>query len=161
MDWFPLDGYPGYSANRSGQIRSERRNKVLAIGINKSKHRYVCMTLDGEQTTRALSKIIAETFVLNPRPRQFNTPIHLDGNLANCHADNLAWRPRWFAMKYTQQFYADLPDTRAVRERDTGEEFENLWAPVMKYGLLYMDLMRAINNRTVTFPTMQMFEWVE
>lgn len=158
--WAPLLGYPGYSASTLGRIRNDRRESILAVVTMSSGHKYVGLVKDGVQVKRALSKLIAGAFVQNPRPDKFTTPIHLNGDLTDCEARNLLWRPRWFAMNFTQQFKRDLPEYPPLREKRTRQEFANCWQPVMMFGLLYMDLVISIANQTYVFPTMQTFEWV-
>ena len=159
--WAPLESYPGYSASNLGRIRNDKREHVLAIVRTQSEHTYVSLTRNGRQVTRAVSKLVAEAFVPNPRPNVFTTPIHLDGDLRNCYAENLLWRPRWFAIKFTRQFRLDLPhDRRPIQEIKTREIFESPWPPVMTWGLLYNDIVIATANHTWVFPTMQTFEWV-
>lgn len=158
--WADLQSYPGYSVSNIGRIRNDKRDKVLSIVRTESGHGFVGLTYNGSQVKRAVSKLVAEAFVPNSRPRQFTTPIHLDGDVRNCYADNLLWRPRWFAQKFTTQFRLDLPHTHAVRELETRQVFDDLWPPVMTYGLLYMEIISAIHNRTWVFPTQQFFEWV-
>jgi hypothetical protein len=160
-EWIPLRDYPGYSASHLGRIRNDTRERVLAIVKTQSRHTYVGLMQNGEQVKRSVANLVASAFVSNPRPHQFTTPIHRDGDVANSEADNLLWRPRWFAIKFTQQFRKDLDAPSPVRDRETGEVFEDLWIPVMRYGLLYMDILLSIPNRTVLFPTLQAFEWAE
>lgn len=159
--WVPLLGYPGYSASNLGRIRNDRRDSLLAIVLTSSQHKYVGLMKDGVQVKRSVSKLICETFIPRPSNSTFTTPIHFDGDLTNCVADNLDWRPRWFAMKHSTQFRKDLPTyPDPVRETRSGELFENCWKAVFQYGLLYMDIVLSIINKTYVFPTMQTFEWV-
>jgi hypothetical protein len=158
--WAPLLGYPGYSASTLGRIRNDKRDSLLAIVLTSSQHKYVGLMKDGIQVKRAVSKLVCETFVPVRNPA-FTTPVHFDGDLTNCHSNNLDWRPRWFAMKHTIQFKRELPTyPDPVREIRSGELFENCWDAVFRYGLLYMDLVLSITNKTYVFPTMQTFEWV-
>jgi hypothetical protein len=158
--WAPLDSYPGYSVSDQGRVRNDRRDSVLAMARNQNGITYTCLMQDGVQVKRTISRLVAQTFVQNERPGQFTTPIHLDGDLTNCQAGNLLWRPRWFAIKFTRQFRLELPNTRPLREVKTREVFENPWPPVMTWGLLYMDIVLAIINRAPVFPTWQLFEEV-
>jgi hypothetical protein len=159
--WVPLLGYPGYSASSLGQVRNDKRDRILTVVQLPTSYAYVGLVKDGIQVKRSVSKLISETFLPIPVISTFTTPIHFDGDLANCRVENLAWRPRWFAIKHTRQFKVVLPDyPDPVRELETGEVFENSWKPVFRFGLLYMDLILSILNKTRVFPTMQSYEWV-
>jgi hypothetical protein len=157
--WLPLQDYPGYSVSDRGRVKNDRRESILAIVRTVSGHTYVGLTVQGTQVKRSVSKLVAETFIPRSNPN-FTTPIHLDGDVSNCWVENMLWRPRWFAKKFTSQFKMELPPSRPVRDIKTGEEFETLWPPVTTRGLLYMDIYLAIANRTYVFPTMDTFEWV-
>lgn len=160
--WVPLLGYPDYSASTLGRIRNDKRDSLLTIIHLESKRAYVGLMKNGVQVKRNVSKLICETFVPKPTNDHFTTPIHFDGNLSNCQSTNLDWRPRWFAIKHAMQFRTSLPQyPTPVRETKSGEMFDNCWNIVLRYGLLYMDLILSIYNKTYVFPTMQTFEWVE
>lgn len=157
--WVPLLGYPGYSVSNLGQVRNDRRDYLLTPLIPPNRRPFVRLTYNGTQISRSLSKLVCESFIPEARPN-FDTPIHYDGDLLNCHVENLAWRPRWFANQHTEQFRKRLyeyPDP--ILEIQTKEMFENCWMAVMTYGLLYLDLARSIREKTYVFPTMQLFEW--
>src|SRR5688500_16397254 len=159
-EWVPLLGYPGYSISNLGRIRNDNRDRLLTVVRLKTNYAYVGLVKEGVQVKRALSKLVAETFLPSPTIPTFTTPIHFDGDPWNCRADNLDWRPRWFAIKHTRQFRIDLPQyPDPVRETKTGEVFENSWKPVLRFGLIYMDLILSIFNHTYVFPTMQSYEW--
>ena len=159
-DWVPLLGYPGYSASTQGRIRNDRRERVLTVVQLPTTYGYVGLIKDGIQVKRSVSKLIGDTFLPKPPQPSFNTLTHFDGNLSNCCVDNLDWRPRWFAMKHTMQFRRELPIyPDPVRELKTEEIFDNAWDAVFQFGLLYMDLILSIYNKTYVFPTMQTYEW--
>ena len=156
--WIPLGDFPGYSASNFGRVRNDRRDSLLSAVLTQSRP-YVGLVCNGVQVKRSLSKLICETFVPRPANPLFETPIHLDGDLINCHAENLLWRPRWFALKHLEQFRRRMPDHEwPIREIKTREEFSDCWGPVFHYGLLYVDVVLAVINKTYVFPTMQIFE---
>src|ERR1044072_9948837 len=100
--WLPLKQFPGYSASSLGYIRNDRRDSLLSVLLTQSRP-YVGLMYNGVQVKRSLPKLICETFVPKPANPLFTTPIHRDGELTNCQADNLLWRPRWFALKHLEQ----------------------------------------------------------
>jgi len=158
--WAPLLGYPGYSASTYGRVRNDKRLHVLTPVALRDARPFVKLYVGPTQVTRSLSKLVCETFI--PPNEGWDTSIHLDGNLWNCKVENLDWRPRWFAIKHAQQFRRRLPEyKKAVRELDSGWIYENVWEPVLLFGLLYMGLIISIHNETRVFPSMQKYEWVE
>lgn len=159
--WLSLQGYPGYSASDLGRIRNDKRDSLLSVIRVEGRRSYVSLMLRGKQVTRSLSRLICETFVSNDKQQYFDTPIHVDGNLANCRAVNLQWRPRWFADRYSYQFTQNLGDTIPVRNINTGVEYKNVWEVVFAHGVLFNDVILSIANKTYVFPLMQCFEWIE
>lgn len=157
--WLPLQGYPGYSASSYGRIRNDRRDHILAIVRAEGRRCYVSLTFEGKQVNRSLSLLICETFLQDPRPQHFDTPIHIDGDLTNCRVSNLAWRPRWFANRYTEQFNLNLIDVGPVKNINTGVIYEGVWSIVFEQGVLFNDVVGSIINKTYVFPLMQCFEW--
>ena len=158
----PLQDYPGYSVSNLGRVRNDKRSTMLKIARNQSGVSLVGLTHEGIQVKRSLAKLICETFV--PKPEQivpFTTPIHLNGNPIDCQANNLLWRPRWFALKHVRQFKLDLPEYPPVRDTQTGEVFTGVWPFVLTYGLLYMDVVMSIINLTRVFPIMHNVEWAK
>jgi len=157
--WLPIPGYDGYEASDQGRIRSLYTNSVLAVSRMGGGRPSVALTLERVQVRRGLSLLICQTFLPSPR-EDFTTPIHLDGDLMNCRVSNLAWRPRWFALKHTEQFNQGLPETGPVRNIKTGIIYENVGSVVYSFGVLYNDVVKSIVNKTWVFPLMHCFEWV-
>lgn len=115
-----------------------------------------------KQCIRSLPRLVATAFV--PIPNQiFDTPINLDGDRTNCAVDNLAWRPRWYAVYYTNQFREryDNPINAPVREIETGEVFRDSLAAGCQFGVLEREVVLSILNNTLAWPTYQQFELAE
>lgn len=156
----PLRGYPKYEASDQGRIRHIKSGAVLAVSQSGRERPHVGLMLGGVQVKRGLSLLICNTFIDPPR-LDFNTPIHLDGDLMNCRVSNLAWRPRWFAMRHTAQFGRNPGNSGQVRNINTGIVYGDVWDVVTTFGLLYNDVVIAIINKTYVFPLMHCFEWVD
>lgn len=103
--------FPNYEVSNYGNVRRKGALRNMAVTPTTGGALRVNLAHDRGQHTRSVAKIVALEFVPKPhtdRPgseyADCDTPIHKDGNLANNRADNLAWRPRWFAWKYARQF---------------------------------------------------------
>lgn len=103
--------------------------------------------------------MVAKAFIEKPYP-QFDTPINLNGDRTDCRVENLAWRPRWFAIKYNQQFLTEHAPmiTNKIRNTKTGVISQNSWECSIRYGLLELDLYVSIYNRTYVWPLYVQFE---
>jgi hypothetical protein len=161
--WKKIKKFPGYSVSDTGLIRSDKSDRLMSLYENQ--YGVVCVGLmrDGVQRHRSVPLLVAKAFLPRPQFRAFDTPINVDGDRHNNHVDNLAWRPRWFAVKYNHQF--KHPHPYPIREKivdlNTGEVSRNSFECARRYGLLETDLILSIINRTYVWPTYQEFGVVD
>lgn len=160
-EWKLVVEHPRYSVSDLGRVRNDNTDRILRIRKNQRGFWMVGLREEnGEQVTRSLNKLVAVAFLPPPRTEYFDSVIHIDGDRANHQAVNLAWRPRWFALKYHTQFTMETTSRGPVRDKRTGELFASVWDVVSQRGLLYWDVVRSMHERTYVFPTMDLFEWV-
>ena len=160
--WKHIPGFPNYSVSNTGLIRSEKSGRILSLYENQFGVLCVGMMKDGEQKHRSVPLLVASAF-LPPRGDAFDTPINLDGDRHNNSVENLAWRPRWFAIKYNRQFREPYPYpiSQSIEDIKTGEVFINSFDCAKKYGLLEEEVILSILNRTYVWPTYQEFRIIE
>lgn len=163
--WAPIPQFEAYSVSNLGRIRNEKYDRFVAITRTTGGLCMVGLSRGGKQHKRSLSHLVADAFV--PRPTadtksEFNTPIHLDGDLLNNRMDNLMWRPRWYALKYAWQFREPKEGLGSpVIELRTRELYITAWEAALAFGLLHLDLVISISNRTFVWPTFQEFRFIE
>jgi hypothetical protein len=129
---------------------------------NQSGVTHVGMNRGGVQHKRGVARLVAERFLHHNTLDDFATPIHLDGDRTNNQANNLAWRPKWFADCYTRQW--TMSGTRVpykIRDVDSGELFADSTEAAKAYGLLERDILASILDGVKVFPTLQRFEIAE
>jgi hypothetical protein len=160
--WVAVGGFPGYSVNSLGQVRKDSNGRVLCTRVNQYGVPYVGLMRNWKQVIRSLPRLVADAFVPG-QTRIFNTPVNLNGDRLDNRADNLMWRPRWYAVLYNNQFEDryDNPIEVPIREIETGEEFPNSMTAAMRFGLLEREIVLSILNNTWAVPTFQKFELVE
>lgn len=157
--WEVLIDFPSYSISNLGNVVNTYRGRVMAQRSNHQGVRMVSlMDEHHRQVTRSVALLVAESFI--PQPSSiFNSPIHLDGDRANCSVDNLTWRPRWFSVLYHRQF----SDIRFYHRQivlgiqGSRERFQGWADPCMRYGLLYKSIINSYHNNETVFPTGQRF----
>lgn len=160
--WRPIEGFPGYSVSNTGRVSNDETGRLMAMLVNQSGVVNVGLTKNRTQYKRAVALLVAKAFLPKPPIEIFDCPINLDGDRYNNYADNLAWRPRWFATKYFQQFQYDHFDVHfPVEEMDVGEKFESPWEAAIRFGLLQVDVMMSALNEIRVWPTMQRFRLLE
>lgn len=157
-----IELFPGYMIGEQGCVCNYETGHSLAIMRNKEGVHNVGMSRDNKQYKRAVNILVANSFLKPSKYEAFDTPINLDGDRSNNHVDNLMWRPRWFAVKYHQQFHRKHRGFNTpIIETQSGERFENSWAAAIKYGLLDQEIVTATQNRTYVWPTYQTFQVLE
>ena len=149
--WKPIQDFEDYLVSDLGMItRSRTTNRTLSYHRNQRGILSVTLRRGGVQYRRSVAGIVARAFVPNCGGKwdvEFNTPIHLDGDKDNCAADNLAWRPRWFAIRFHQQFDSIPPAWRnPVVDLDTGTTYDSLVDAAKTHGFLMRGLIPRANG---------------
>lgn len=159
--WYELDEFPDYAVSDLGSVHNIKTGMPRKTSINQQGIVKITLYQGRELITRSVAVMVAEAFV-EGKSEFFNTPIHLDGDRENCTADNLMWRPRWFAVQYHRQFESDVFHNMDVHIRDvaTGMEFYSVKDACMHFGLYYNDVYRSyVHNEETRFMRRQ-FELV-
>ena len=161
-EWVVIEGFPDYSVSNYGRVRTNKSERILRCNLNQYGLLQVGLMRDGVQRHRSVPLLVAKAFLSQP-PGPFDTPINKDGDRYNNTVTNLEWRPRWFAVRYNQQFrYPGIDTIEApIIDLATGEISENSFECAKHYGLLENDVVLSILNRTYVWPTYQQFGVVE
>lgn len=157
--WFPIAEFPQYEVSSYGQIRNTNTDRILRQSRTTQGALKVGLWDGYQQQTRSVKVLVAEAFVRGYSDR-FDTPIHLDGDQDNVVADNLAWRPRWFAWKYSKQFPAiyQYAGIGPLVERKSGVVYEDIVEACIKNGILHRELLISLTNKTPIFPNWLIFD---
>jgi hypothetical protein len=163
-DWIEIDDFPGYLVSTFGEVYNERHERKLTASFLQNGIPTVGMWREGRQYRRSIPVLVAEAWVPNEWPERFNTPTHLNGDRSNCRADNLVWRPRWFAIKYHKEIltprFPDWPSKNQVLLVNTQEVFRSPREPALKYGLREMDIFLGMLNKRTIFPNNLEFQMI-
>ncbi len=157
-EWTRIPEFPNYSVSSSGNIRNDRFDRLMTLSVNQRGAVHVALMQGTKQYRRSVALLVANTYLPEPPSPAFDTPIHLDGDPLNNAAENLLWRPFWFAMKYKLQFRGPRKGFRVpIEDVSSGEQFPTSWEAATKYGLLDFEILLATQNRTYVWPTYQRF----
>lgn len=163
-DWEELEEFPNYAVSSHGHVVNMKTDRDLKPSRNQQGHVKVSLYRDKQLLTRSVALLVAQTFVERPSIH-FDTPVHLDGDYSNCFADNLMWRPRWYAIKYHKQFVyeAFAEDARPfpLLELKSGERYESVRDACVKNGLYCFDVVKSYTEETFTPLTFQEFRILE
>lgn len=159
-EWQTIRSFMDYSVSNSGYVRNDDTGRIMSLLVNQSGVVHVGLTRNGVLHKRTVSLLVADAFLNSKPEEEFVTPINLDGNRFNNRVDNLIWRPRWFAVKYFQQFRKFAEKTDPIKESGTREVFNTPWDAVTKYGLLYDDVILSMKYGRRVWPTGQRFDHI-
>jgi len=161
--WHELEEFPDYAVSNLGVVGNMKSGMTRKPSINQQGIVKMSLYKNGKELhTRSVAVLVAEAFV-EGQTDLFNTPIHLDGDKMNCRADNLMWRPRWFAVQYHKQFFesafrhAEVP----LIELDSHQTYPNVMQACMANGLLHGDVYRSFTQGYPVPFTLQEFRILE
>lgn len=156
----PIPGFGGYHVTRDGRVVSLSTGKALILTPTQNGDLTVGLTKGGKQHRRSVKVLVAEAFV-EGKDHLFDTPILLNGIKDDLRAENIMWRPRWFAWRYSHQFldYFDWYFNHEVVEIHTDEVYEDILHASVFNGILCDDVLLSIHNDHRIFPTGQMYQY--
>lgn len=158
IEWRPIRPFPGYSVSSEGFVRNEESGQQMALLVNQRGVVHVGLTKNRVQYKRAVGLLVANAFIDNPYGPAFDCPINLDGDRYNNRVVNLAWRPKWFAVKYHRQLEeAHFDDYYPIEEVETHHQFYNPWKAAIAYGLLQVDILLSLNRGVKVWPSRTSF----
>lgn len=158
-DWELAPRFPGYSVSSDGRVRNDSRDREMRLSVNQYGTVKVGLIQDGVRVTVQVADLVAQAFLPDPPPN-FDTVVHLNGNKTDCRAENLIWRPRWFAMKYHRQLRNEEDRICALfEEMETGEMFESVEEASRRYGLLSADIRQDLRDQHAFLPEGQKFRY--
>ena len=158
--WVDIKGAESYSVSSFGEVRNNSTDKLIKPHLTPNGILYVPLYIQGEKQARSVKVLVAEAF-LEGKTKIFNTAINKDGDKRNNRVDNLAWRPRWYAIKYSRQFLKGKEfqhETKGpIHEIKTLDIFENIRQAGIVNGLLFRDVYGSCRSGAPVFPTLQIF----
>ena len=155
-----IEEFPDYMVSNYGRVYNIRKGLPMTLSPTEAGDLTVGLMKDKVQHRRSVKLLVAKAFVPG-ESGIFNTPIQLDRDKENLQADNLAWRPRWFAWKYSRQF--DDPPGWAwsgpIEDVNGEVEFETIIDAAFVAGLLMVDIRVSLLHKRRTFPTGWIFRY--
>lgn len=158
----PIEGFWDYYITINGDVVNAKTWRKMTTSPTAFGEPTVGLVRDGRQYRRSVKVLVARAFV-EGETEIFDTPIQLDGNRNNLRADNIVWRPRWFAWKYSNQFqggpdnYPDWYYGGPVLDVVNGIRYDTVLEAAIENGILCRDILSSCNNQTQVFPTAQLF----
>lgn len=152
--WSNIPDFPRYDVSSLGRIMNTHTGRDMRLAVNQRGILNVGLMRDGMQYKRSVALLVAAAFLPIPPHESFDSVIHLDGDRTNCRQHNLMWRPHHFTINYMRQFRD--PDPVYVGQiyvPETEEVFPDSRVMALKYGMLEKDIVQAIVNEWMVWPT--------
>lgn len=161
LEWVTIEEFPNYLLSNTGDVVNKNSGRWMSQSQTKQGVVKIGLVRGDRQFTRSVGVMVAEAFVFG-KSDLCNTPIHLDGDRTNNRADNLAWRPRWFAWEYAHQFSSvdENAHLGPIRDLESGRRYLDVYEAAIINGLLFKDIRKSLVMGEPTFPTLQHFEMV-
>jgi hypothetical protein len=122
--WQRISEFPAYEISRDGDVANIKTGRILNTSISRSGLIKVNLRKDGITYTRTVAKLVALAFLDIPPPKY--VIIYNDFNPLNVSAENIQWKPRWFAQERLAQSKRTQPMRRSMIMKDsTGEIFKD------------------------------------
>jgi len=158
--WKYIPGFSNYQISSVGRIYNHKEDLIMSTSPNNYGNMKISLVADdGVRRTRSIAHMVAKAFVVPPTG--FCTQVVLlDGNLNNVTADNIVWRPEWFAWKYARQMRRQQPNhyyNLRVTNLLTQVEYESIFEAGKIEGLLFSDIWRSTYTGAEIFPYNQIF----
>lgn len=153
--WLKIKSHQNYSISNHGKVRNDKSGRILKPRY--SDKGYARAALPGK--SYGVHRLVAEHFVDNPKPEEYNQVNHIDGVKSNNHYSNL----EWCSAKMNVQHAFKNGLNSAVGEKNShckisDEEILRIWSSDMatteiskKYSITIEYASRIKNRRIRTY----------
>jgi hypothetical protein len=166
-EWIPIKGMGNYLINNYGSVYNRRLERLMSESRTMQGDYKVTLSEGGVRLTRSVRVLVAEHFVAKPtispgfhKSAIPDTVIVLDNDKSNLYYRNLAWRPAWFAQKYSRQFKPVYPSeyySKQILNLQTGEVYSSIIEAGIKEGVLFDDLLTSALQGVAIYPTRSVY----
>jgi len=161
--WVRIKENPNYLISDLGNVYNLILDREVRVTPNTHGHmRIGLMNYEtGDRVYRSVAKLVAQAFVdPPPSPSLCDYVIILNGDFGDLRYDNLAWRPKTFAWRYTHQLKTDQPThyhNLKVMDVDRGIRYRSIVDAGVEEGLLFDDIWRSTHSGNQVFPSGSVF----
>jgi hypothetical protein len=142
--WVPIDGFDPYEVSDQGVVRNSNTGRILKQYDNGRDTIFVTLSRGGQKYSKSVRRLVATTFI--GEPMEDDVAIPIDGDYSNNRADNLVWKPMWFAVRVKAQRRRTEPlYSFRIEEIATGRIFENSLEAANALDKLEDDIVRAVD----------------
>jgi hypothetical protein len=95
--WKIIKDFPNYAISNYGRVKrlnskyKENKNKLVPVSFNGFGYYSATLHIGHKSFRKAVHRLVAEAFIDNPNPSEYNIINHKDENKFNNRYDNLEW----------------------------------------------------------------------
>lgn len=139
-EWAHIDEFPHYLISNYGRVKHVDRTDARKVTINERGFPVILLSSRTSPTRycRQINKLVALAFLPPPIFEDCKAIWHRDGNLSNCHCDNLMWERRDRVLEWNEMHRRGRPHlvTPRVQNNRTGVIYDNAFKCAIAEGLL-------------------------
>ena len=147
--WAPIEDFDLYEVSNYGQIRHIDR-QPRKLYLNPQGFPTVVLFMGEVKTryVRQVNKLVLTAFGQPPERRDQNAVWHKDGNLENCHINNLIWDRRDRVLQWNDMHRTGQPKYRTppVMVNRTGEIYANAFECALAEGTIEASIIGHIER---------------
>lgn len=166
-----IKGYEDYAINKDGVIISLKYNNksnnyyVLSNCIDNTGYVRVKLCKNGYRKSLLLHRLLAQTFIPNPNPKELNEVNHKDYNTLNNSIDNLEWCNRLYNTQYSKGHHSYSNPNKVKVKRintinNTFDIFESLIDACKKCHVAFNTIYKSIRDKNYIINNKYRFEYV-
>lgn len=100
---FKSNYYDRYYVSDKGRVFDTEKQKEVPIWKNRLGYCYVSLFIEGKQRIKKVHLLVAQIYLFNPNPLQYNQINHKDGNKENNNVLNLEWCDSYINNKHARE----------------------------------------------------------
>lgn len=154
VTWRHIEEFPHYLVSSEGSVCHEDRELIRKWSVNKMGFPIILLTADGspQRYLRQINNLVAKAFLEPAKYRDENSVWHKDGNLLNCHADNLKWDTRSRVLEWNDMHRRGEPKykTPRVKNNQTGVIYPNAYECGLASGEVESKVLWVIERQAPT-----------
>lgn len=165
-EWRVIEGFEDYRVSSHGNVVNvERPNTYRKLNLN---HRgFPTLVLfkkehGGSRYVRQVNKLVADAF-LEPADPSANSIWHIDGDLTNCHVDNLRWDMRARVLEWNDMHIKGQARMRTPRvmDNESGVVFNNAFECGLAMGEIESAVVAHIERYPEQYAHRARFRYVD